>query len=159
MIAARVAMELIIEVRYALRMVGVPVNGPAQILGDNMSVMISTTIPPSVLKKKHLACGCHLRREAIAADILRFDIYQVESAEDVTDILTYAYCEAYLLPVGEEDVIPSPGQLQGASERKLFSRSTPLTRNLPLIKYHNNASFLLSCCPIILSTTLLASAV
>jgi hypothetical protein len=86
MIAARVDTELIIEVRYALRMIGVPIEGPALMLGDHMSVMISTTIPLSVLKKKHLACGYHRVREAIAAGILRFA--HIPSAENAADILT-----------------------------------------------------------------------
>ena len=86
MIAARVATELIIEVRYALRMIGVPIEGPTLMLGDNMSVVISTTIPSSVLKKKHLACGYHRVREAIAAGILRFA--HIPSAENAADILT-----------------------------------------------------------------------
>ena len=57
LVAARVATDLIVELRYTLRSLGVPVEGPALLLGDNMSVVLSTTVPSSVLKKKHCAIG------------------------------------------------------------------------------------------------------
>jgi hypothetical protein len=41
-------------------------------LGDNMSVVLNTTVPSSVLKKKHNATAYHHVREAIAARIFRF---------------------------------------------------------------------------------------
>ena len=53
MVAARLATELIIEMRYSLRMLGLVVDEPTLLLGDNMSVILSTTVPSSVLKKKH----------------------------------------------------------------------------------------------------------
>ena len=37
---------------YKLRMIGIPVEGPAYIRGDNKSVPANTTIPDSTLKKK-----------------------------------------------------------------------------------------------------------
>jgi hypothetical protein len=67
-----VATELILEVRYMLRSLGVALDGPALILGDNMSVVLNTTFPSSVLKKKHNAIAYHREREAIAARIMRF---------------------------------------------------------------------------------------
>ena len=51
LIAARVATELTLELRYTLRMLGVPIDGPTLLLGDNMSVVLNTTVPSSVLKK------------------------------------------------------------------------------------------------------------
>jgi len=53
MVAVHIASELILEMWYKLRMLGVPVEGPVMLLGDNLSVILSTTIPSSVLKKKH----------------------------------------------------------------------------------------------------------
>jgi hypothetical protein len=67
-------------------MISVPIDGPALMLGDNMSVVISTTISSSVIKKKQLACGYHCVREAIAAGILCF--VHTPSAENAADILT-----------------------------------------------------------------------
>jgi hypothetical protein len=37
-VASRVATELILEVRYMLRSLGMALDGPALMLGDNMSV-------------------------------------------------------------------------------------------------------------------------
>jgi hypothetical protein len=82
----RVATELILEVRYMLRSLGVALDGPALMLGDNMSVVLSTTVPSSVLKKKHNAIAYHLLREAIVARIMRFAY--IKSVENVSDVLT-----------------------------------------------------------------------
>ena len=38
--------------RYKLRMMGIPVERPAYIEGENQSVLANTTIPDSTLKKK-----------------------------------------------------------------------------------------------------------
>ena len=86
MVAGRHATELIMEVRYSLRMLGVPIDGPVVLLGDNMSVILSTTIPSSVLKKKHVSCSYHRIREAIAANILRFS--HITSDRNYADIMT-----------------------------------------------------------------------
>ena len=86
LVAACIATELILELRYTLRMLGVPIDGPALMLGDNMSVVLNTTVPSSVLKKKHLGISYHRVREAIAAKILRFA--HVRSEENLADILT-----------------------------------------------------------------------
>jgi len=40
-VAARIAAEKLIEYRYKLRMMGVPMSGPSILLGDNMSVVTS----------------------------------------------------------------------------------------------------------------------
>ena len=86
LVAARIATELIIEYRYALRMLGTPVDGPALMLGDNNSVILNTTVPSSTLKKKHNALAYHRIREAIAGGIMRFA--HIASVENFADILT-----------------------------------------------------------------------
>ena len=86
LVATRVATETVMELRYQLRMLGVPVDGPAVLYGDNMSVVLSTTVPSSVLKKKHLALCWHRVREAIAAKII---VYRhVRSEHNLADMLT-----------------------------------------------------------------------
>ena len=86
MVAARMAVDLIIEIRYNLRMLGVPLDGPALLLGDNRSVVVNTTVPSSQLKKKHQACNYHRVREAIAASILKFS--HIPSTDNAADCLT-----------------------------------------------------------------------
>ena len=84
--ATRIATELIIEYRYALPMLGTPVDGPALMLRDNNSVILNTTVPSSTLKKKHNALAYHRIREAIAGGIMRFA--HIASVENFADILT-----------------------------------------------------------------------
>jgi hypothetical protein len=67
-------------------MLGVDVDGPAMMFGDNKSVVINTTMPSSQLKKKHNAVAYHRVREAIAAQIISF--FHVPSASNFADILT-----------------------------------------------------------------------
>jgi hypothetical protein len=71
-VAAWITADTIIEVRYILQMVGVPINGPALLLGDNSSVVLNTSVPSLVLKKKHHACAYHWVQEAIAGNIICF---------------------------------------------------------------------------------------
>ena len=72
LVAARIAIDLIIEMVHNLRSLGVPIDGPALLLGDNQSVVLNTTVPSSVLKKKHNAVAFHCICKAIAARICRF---------------------------------------------------------------------------------------
>ena len=86
LVAARIATELVIALRYQLRMMGVPIDGPAMMFGDNQSVVLNTTVPSSVLKKKHHACAYHRVREAIAAKIIKFA--HIKSEDNFADVLT-----------------------------------------------------------------------
>ena len=69
LVAARMAIDLIIEMIHSLKSLGMPIDGPALLLGDNQSVVLNTTVPSSVLKKKHNAVAFHCIHEAIAARI------------------------------------------------------------------------------------------
>ena len=57
--------------RYKLRMFGVPSNGPANVFCENNGVVRNTTIPESMLTKKHNAIKCHAVHEAVAAKIVQ----------------------------------------------------------------------------------------
>jgi hypothetical protein len=52
--------------RYKLRMMGVTIDGPTDVYGDNMSVMHNTQRPESVLKKKSNEICYHAMRESAA---------------------------------------------------------------------------------------------
>lgn len=86
MVAARLATEVAIEYRYMLRMLGVQLDGPCMMLGDNNSVVLNTTLPSSILKKKHNAIAYHCVCEAVAAHIIRF--IHIPSTENAADVLT-----------------------------------------------------------------------
>jgi hypothetical protein len=82
LVASRIATELILEVRYMFRSLGLSLDGPALdrpaldrpalMLEDNMSVFLNNTVISRILKKKHSAIVNHRAREAIAARIMRF---------------------------------------------------------------------------------------
>ena len=84
--AARIATEMVIELRFALRSLGVPLTGPSFMFGDNQSVVANTTLPSSSLKKKHNAIAYHKVRESIAAKLFHF--VHVAGQANVADILT-----------------------------------------------------------------------
>ena len=58
----------------------------ALLLGDNKSVILNTTIPSSVLKKKNCAAFYHQICEVMAVGIVRFSY--IDSVDNYSDILT-----------------------------------------------------------------------
>jgi hypothetical protein len=86
LVASRVVTELAIEYQYALRMLGVGLDGPAMIFGDNKSVVINMTMPSSQLKKKHNSVAYHRVQEAIARGIINF--FHIPIVSNFADILT-----------------------------------------------------------------------
>jgi hypothetical protein len=70
-IAMKTAVEEVISVRYMLQCLGVKVLKPSNILEDNQSVILNSTIASSLLKKKHIAIAYHKTREAAAAGIVQ----------------------------------------------------------------------------------------
>lgn len=71
-VAMRIATELIESLRYKLRMFGIPIDGPANVMCDNNFVVTDASIPSSTLKKKqHVAICYHRVREAVASGVLR----------------------------------------------------------------------------------------
>ena len=67
-------------------MLGVRLEETSVLIGDNMSVVLNTTLPSSQLKKKHQACNYHRIREMIAAKIVKYG--HVDSKENVADVAT-----------------------------------------------------------------------
>ena len=67
--AMRQATEEAIAMRYMLRCLGVTVETPTLILGDNEGVVLNATNSDSLLKKKHVAISYHKVRESAAAGI------------------------------------------------------------------------------------------
>ena len=65
-IAMKQCCKYIRGLRYKLRMMGIPVVGPAYIYGDNQSVLANTTIPDSTLKKKSQNIAYHFVHEGLA---------------------------------------------------------------------------------------------
>ena len=69
--AMRTASEEVIAIRYMLRCLGVTVDKPTPVIGDNAAVIINASYPESLLKKKHVAISYHKTRECVAAGIVQ----------------------------------------------------------------------------------------
>jgi hypothetical protein len=85
-VAMRIAVEMIEGLRYKLRMMGIPLDGPASVFCDNNSVVINASTPESQLKKKHNAIAYHRVREACAAKTIR--IAKEGTATNLSDLFT-----------------------------------------------------------------------
>jgi hypothetical protein len=67
-------------------MFSVPIDGPAHVFCDNRGVVRNTSIPESMLMKKHTAINYHAVREAAVAGILR--VGKEDGETNVADLLT-----------------------------------------------------------------------
>lgn len=84
--ALRTAVEETIALRYMLRCLGVKVETPSYLMGDNLGVIQNATIKESLLKKKHVAVSYHMVREATAARIAL--PVKIKSKDNYSDHLT-----------------------------------------------------------------------
>ena len=71
-VAARTCVEQILDLRNTFRYLGVPIEGPAMMFGDNETVVNTASLPHGKLHKRHNALSFHRVREAIAAGVTRF---------------------------------------------------------------------------------------
>lgn len=78
--------EYIKGLRYKLRMMGIPCEGPTYVFGDNQSVLCNTTDPDSTLKKKSNSIAYHFVREGCARDEWRTSY--INTKENVADLMT-----------------------------------------------------------------------
>jgi len=85
-IALKIAIDEIKATRFLLRSMGIPVNGPTALYGDNLGVINNVYKYSSPLKKKHLAIAYHRCREAVAAGIV--EVQHIDTGMNVSDIFT-----------------------------------------------------------------------
>ena len=88
LVAGKTATEMAMEFRYKLQMLGVPINGPSILLGDNLSMIKNCSLPSSTLKKKHNALAYHRVREAVAAKVIILG--HISSDKNIADCMTKA---------------------------------------------------------------------
>ena len=86
LIALRTALEMTEALVYKLTMLGVKVDDTPVILCDNSSVVINTSYPESLLKKKHLSIAYHWIREAVAMGSIL--IYFEKGISNLADLFT-----------------------------------------------------------------------
>lgn len=85
-VAMRIAVEKCEALRYKLQMFGIGIDGKIDILCDNKSVVTNSSIPESVLAKKHTSICYHRVREAVASGVLW--IAKIPTEENLADLLT-----------------------------------------------------------------------
>ena len=85
-VAMRVETEMIEGLRYKLRMFGIPIDGPTDVLCDNQSVVTNSSVPESTLSKKHNSICYHRVREACAAETIR--IAKEDTSTNLADLFT-----------------------------------------------------------------------
>ena len=85
-VALKHATELMKGIRYKLKMLGIPIDGPTRMLCDNQSMVINGRFPESVLKKKHCSIAYHIVRNTIASGIM--DIYWEWASSNMAYLFT-----------------------------------------------------------------------
>jgi hypothetical protein len=85
MVACHAAQQ-IINLLYTLRMMGITLDGPSRMFGDNKIVITSSTITHSTLNKRHNALSYHCVCEYIVAKSLY--LLHVAGKVNLTDMLT-----------------------------------------------------------------------
>ncbi len=79
-------MERIIGLRFKLRMFGIPIEGPTDVLCDNQSVVNNMSKFESTLDKKHASITYHAVRWGVAAGVIR--VGKIDKDENLADAFT-----------------------------------------------------------------------
>ena len=119
LVALRIAVEGLLEIRYKLRMMGINFDETSTILCNNMSVVVNMQFPSTSIKKKHNSVAFHRVREVISCAIARIAHYP--GYWNLSDILTK--------PKGPHDhyrlikypLLGQPESCQGESQEKVKS--------------------------------------
>ena len=80
------ATEYVCSPRCKLRMMGIAVDEPTFVFGDNQSVLANTTNPTFTLKKTLNAIAYHFVREGVARD--KWSTAYINTDDNVADMLT-----------------------------------------------------------------------
>ena len=84
--AMKTGTELIEGLRYKLRMMGVPIEGPCHVKADNLSVVRNSSQPESTLKKKSNSIAFHYVRERAASRVISVQYEPTDT--NLADMLT-----------------------------------------------------------------------
>ena len=85
-VAMQQCCDYIRDLRYELRMMGIPVEGPTHIYEHNQSVIANTTIPDSTLNNLSQSIAYHFVQEGVARDERRTSY--VNTHDNEADLLT-----------------------------------------------------------------------
>jgi hypothetical protein len=84
--AMKTGVELVEGLRYKLRMMGCPLEGPTYVKADNMSVIHNVSNPASTLKKKSVSIAYHYARERCAQGVC--SVTYVNTLQNLADMFT-----------------------------------------------------------------------
>ena len=84
--ALRNGTEEIVTMRYMLRCLGIPVESPSKLFGDNLGVIQNAANADADLKKKHVAISFHYVKKSIAAGVVT--PYWLKGKCNLADIFT-----------------------------------------------------------------------
>jgi hypothetical protein len=115
-VAAKTATEKAYDLRYTLRMMGIPVDYRSYVFGDNAAVITQSTIPHSQLGKRHNALAYHFTREAIATGMIR--MFHIAGLDNPADCMTkflgfqewWNILQPVLFWIGDTATIPTKGE-------------------------------------------------
>ena len=85
-VALRIVIELIISMRYKLQMIGIPIDGAANVFCDNDSVYKNESFAEYRLKKKHKSICFHRTRECMDSNIII--VHKFDTEDNLADLLT-----------------------------------------------------------------------
>ena len=83
-------METLRGIRYTLRMMGIHIEGPSFIYGDNMLVIHNTQLPEINLRKKSNSICYHAMIESVAMGELLTT--RIPTGKNYEDLLTRVLC-------------------------------------------------------------------
>ena len=84
--ATRQCTEQVKELQEALESMGIPIEKPSWMLGDNQSAITLSTIPSSTLKKQHQALRYHYVQSCVAHKWIKF--CYLKSEQNIADMYT-----------------------------------------------------------------------
>ena len=114
---AKTATDQIMDMRYTLRYLGVPIKSKSYMFCEIRSVVTSATLPHSTLSKQHSILAFYRVREAIAAKII--DFHWIPSEYNLCDMLSkhldhnkiFPMIQKLLITCGPITLIPRAAQV------------------------------------------------
>ena len=97
LVAGQTAAEQVMDTHCTLRVMGVPIDGPSHMFGDNESVITSSMAPHSMLGKRRNMLLCHQCREAIAAGVSK--MFHADGKQSRSDVMTKFLARAPSCPL------------------------------------------------------------
>ena len=139
-VAVKTATEQIMDIRYTLRYLGVPIRSESYMFGDNGSEVKCATLPHSTFSKRQNILAFHRVREAIGAKIIEF--HWIKSEHNPSDMLSKHFEQNKIFPMIQKLLItcgPITLTPKSATEETF---KPPLKRYPQHTKDHNHSFYI-----------------